>query len=212
MVMLHNQVPFLDPSDSNVAIFGSRFCLVVEVKNTQELFRGPWLGFFNSTGGAGGMGDDEKNHGPAFNLDMLKDPVPWNCMAWWLWDMVRYLRVLLWCMLGELVWGFGLLKSFMELKCVQERLCIYFEVSRHVMYFCTCSSAVSIVKGALRSDSDWDSCGEAHDVSSTREWAEEKLKMLAMKKLSNNKSIDFLHLEGSSKVMVVVNFVNMFCA
>ena len=30
----------------------------------------------NSTGGAGGMGDDEKNHGPAFNLDMLKDPVP----------------------------------------------------------------------------------------------------------------------------------------
>ena len=26
------------------------------------------------------------------------------------------------------------------------------------MYFCTCSSAVSIVKAALRSDSDWDSC------------------------------------------------------
>ena len=44
LVMLHNQVPFLDPSDSNVAIFGSRFCLVVEVKSTQELFRGPWLG------------------------------------------------------------------------------------------------------------------------------------------------------------------------
>ena len=40
--------------------------------------------------------------------------------------MVRYLRLLLWCMLGDLVWGFGLPKSLWGLEvCPREILYLF---------------------------------------------------------------------------------------
>ena len=106
------------------------------------------------------------------------------------------------------VGGFGLLKSFWGLEvCPREILPMKFpdlsceQCSEHSEG----SIGVRFRLGLVRLVINILDSEKAHDVSSTREWAEEKLKMLAMKKLSNNKSIDHLLLVGSSRVMVDIN-------
>lgn len=109
---------------------------------------------------------------------------------------------------GGLLWGFGLLKRFWGLEvCPREILPMKFpdlsceQCSEHSEG----SIGVRFRFGLVRLVINILDSEKAHDVSSTREWAEEKLKMLAMKKLSNNKSIDHLLLVRSSRVMVDIN-------